>query len=372
MRNPEIPNFGQTQEKTANFFVCEKLLNQADAIFQVKWYNLLIMRFVVPAKKQPKIFDAIKQGYETLAAHVYLLLFPIGLDLFFLFGKRLLITNQVEAMIKGIIFPPGTTADMLKSWEEMSSAVLETVKNFSLTAFLRSFPIGVPSLLAFRPMEANPIGEFASRQVGSLGSSLLYILGFSLIGFLLGTLFFFLIRNSVRGNGSVGKKEDLLNRLFSLLAIPTVILLFGIFIISPILLLISILSSFLPFLGTLGYFMLSLGVISFFIPLTFTAHEILLSGSSFVSAARASIGTVRPTNGKTSLFIMLAFLGTYATNFLWQVPKDGSWMLIISILGHALVTTIFLIASFYFYIDARNCVRESILTETSVNEATGV
>ncbi|MDD2522199.1 MAG: hypothetical protein PHW11_05210 [Anaerolineaceae bacterium] len=329
------------------------------------------MRFVIPAKKQPKVFDAIKRGYATLSNHIYLLLFPIGLDLFFLFGERLLITNQVQAMIDGIIFPPGTGAEMLQSWEELSAGLLELLKNFSLTAFLRSFPVGIPSLLAFRPMEVSPLGDFATVQVQSLGGSMLYILGFSLIGFLLGALFFLLIRNTVHGNDlSIPRKFP--NQLLSLVAIPIVIFLFTFFIISPILLLISVFNSILPFLGTIGYFFLSLGLISLGIPLFFTAHEILLSGSSFVAAARKSIETVRPTNGKTSIFLMLAFLGTYATNFLWQIPHDGSWMLIVSILGHALVTTIFLIASFHFYIDAQNCVRESLLTTTPVNEEMGV
>jgi hypothetical protein len=125
--------------------------------------------------------------------------------------------------------------------------------------------------------------------------------------------------------------------------------------------LISIFSAILPILGSLGYFLLSLGVISALIPLFFTAHEILLTGSSFVIAAKNSIRTVRPTNGKTSIFLMIAFVATYATNFLWQIPKQDSWMLIIAILGHALVTTIFYVASFHFYIDARNCVRESFI-----------
>jgi hypothetical protein len=69
---------------------------------------------------------------------------------------------------------------------------------------------------------------------------------------------------------------------------------------------------------------------------------------------------------------MLAILTTYATNFLWQIPKQDSWMLIVSILGHALVTTILYVASFHYYIDAHNCVRESLISETPVNEQTGI
>lgn len=330
------------------------------------------MRFVLPSKKQPKVIDAIKAGYNTLSTHLYLLLFPIVLDVFFLFEKRLLVSDQVKTIISGITLPTSTSTEMLKSWEEASASVFEVFKNFSLTAFLRSFPIGIPSLLAYRPMERNPLGSFSAVQVESSGVATLYILGFSLIGFLLGALFLLVIRNSVQDKNSILAPDRLPQQLLSLLSLPVVITLLSIFILMPALLLISVFASFLPILGTVGYFFLSLGLISATIPLFFTAHEILLSGKSFATAAKQSIRTVRPTNAKTSIFLMIAFLITYATNFLWQIPKDDSWMLIISIFGHAVITTIFWVASFHFYIDARNCVRESLITETPVNEQMGV
>lgn len=338
----------------------------------VKWYNFKVMRFVLPAKKQPKVFNAFKAGYNTLSSHLYLLLFPILLDVFFLFGKRLLIADQIRAMFTNLTLPSSVSTEMLNSWEELSNIAVEMFKNFSLTAFLRSFPIGVPSLLAYRPMESNPLGDFSSAQIASFGSTIIYALGFSLIGFLLGILFLRLIRNSILNNSSAPTSDRLPQQLLSLFTIPVFVIFLSMFVLVPIIFLISIFNSFLPFLGTLGYFLLSLGIISSVIPMFFTPHEILLSGSNFVNSAKESVRNVRPTNGKTSIFIMLAYLATYATNLLWQIPKDDSWMLAVSILGHALVTTIIFIASFHFYIDARDCVRDSLISKTPINEDLGV
>lgn len=329
------------------------------------------MRFVIPAKKQPKVFDAIKAGYDTLSGHIYLLLFPILLDIFFLFGKRLLVTDQIERMVGSVNLPSSATAEVIKSWEELSTTFLDLFENFSLTAFLRSFPIGVPSLLAYRPLESNPLGDFTGSQVLSYGSTMFYILVFSLIGFLLGAFFLTVIRFTTQKDTFTLVPNEMAHQLISLFTLPVITMLVGIFILTPALFLISIFSAILPILGSLGYFLLSLGVISALIPLFFTAHEILLTGSSLVIAAKNSIRTVRPTNGKTSIFLMIAFVATYATNFLWQIPKQDSWMLIVAILGHALVTTIFYVASFHFYIDARNCVRESFISEPPVNIQTG-
>ena len=323
------------------------------------------MRFAIPAKKQPKVFNAIKAGFDTLSTHAYLLLFPILLDIYFLFGKRLLITVQVEEMIEAVVLPPETTVEMLNSWQELSAATIATFKNFSLTAFLRSYPIGIPSLLAFRPLELNPLSAISSEQVGSAGGAFFYILVFSLIGIVFGALFLTVIRMAVQKNTAVVAPNKFLRQLLSLFALTFVLLLAGLFVLIPALLLISVFSAALPILGSVGYFFLSLVVISTTIPVFFTAHDIVLYGNKFTKAARESIRVVRPTNGKTSLFIFMSIFTTYAANFLWQIPTDDSWMLIISILGHALVTTIFFVASFHFYIDARACVQESLTAETS-------
>jgi len=42
------------------------------------------MKLMLPFQKQPKIFAAFKAGYDTVSKHLYLVLFPIILDLFLL------------------------------------------------------------------------------------------------------------------------------------------------------------------------------------------------------------------------------------------------------------------------------------------------
>ncbi|NLE82942.1 MAG: hypothetical protein GX603_00290 [Chloroflexi bacterium] len=326
------------------------------------------MRFVAPARKQPRIFQAIKSGYETMAGNAYLVLFPILFDLYFLLGRRYLVTNMVQDMIDSIIFPPSASTEILETWQELSASLIDTLQHFSLSGFLRSFPIGIPSLLAYRPMEVSPLGAFSTVQLESYGQFFLAIIGFSTIGFLLGVLFLFAVSYAVRDTHTESITANLAQKFLSLLALPLVVILVFVFILTPAIFLISILNALLPILGAVGYFFLTLTVISLSIPLIFTAHDILLYGSNFREAVKQSIQIVRPTNGKTSIFLFVAIMATYVTNFLWQIPADGSYMLLISILGHALVTTTFYVASFYFYIDARKSVRESLLTETNNSE----
>ncbi|MDD3947957.1 MAG: hypothetical protein PHT43_00665 [Anaerolineaceae bacterium] len=317
------------------------------------------MRFVIPARKQPKIIDAFKAGYETLSRHLYLLLFPILLDIFFLFGKRYLISEQIEGFVKSIVLPNSATTEILESWQELSSSLVETVQHFSLTSFLRTYPIGTPSLLAHRNLTENPLTAFSTSQVTSPWTTILLVILFSLIGFVYGALFLLVIRNAVVGKKETVQKQSLVKDLASLFMIPIVSIIAFIIILLPALLIVSLLNALLPLFGSLGYFFLTFMLISSVIPMIFTPHHILLYGEKFPKSLKESILTVKPTNAKTSFFILFGYFATFLTDYLWQIPQDNSWMLLVSILGHSLVTTIIFAASFHYYIDARKSVRES-------------
>jgi hypothetical protein len=55
-----------------------------------------------------------------------------------------------------------------------------------------------------------------------------------------------------------------------------------------------------------------------------------------------------PTSG---LFVLSIFLLSTGLNYLWSVPTDDSWMLLVGIAGHAFITTALLAASFVYYRD---------------------
>ena len=335
----------------------------------VNWYNFKVMRIVQPIHKQPNIIHAFKASIDTVSRHIYLLLFPILLDIFFLFGKRLLIFDQFESALNSFTFPSSASPEVISAWQEMTASALSLIRNFSLTAFLRSFPIGVPSLLAFRSLAENPLGTFASVQVTDGGNAFAYLLIFSLIGFIYGALFLMLISSSVSNQSFISKKGHILGNLRSLFLIPLSSIVIFLLIITPALILISVLSTLVPLLGSVGFFFLSIFLISMLIPMLFTPHEIALSDTPFFKSIRNSIKTVRPTNLKSSLFFFSVYLITYVTGFLWQIPPDNSWMLLISIIGHALVTTLLYVASFHFYVDARQCVINSNIPDIEPSQS---
>jgi cytochrome c oxidase assembly factor CtaG len=86
-------------------------------------------------------------------------------------------------------------------------------------------------------------------------------------------------------------------------------------------------------------------------PVFFSPHGIYSQGQKAWKSLLASIRFTNITFFKTSLFIMLAILVNQGLNMVWQVPPEDSWLMMISIIGHAFVTTGMLAASFVYYQD---------------------
>jgi hypothetical protein len=106
--------------------------------------------------------------------------------------------------------------------------------------------------------------------------------------------------------------------------------------------------------------LLLFGIISFWLifPLFFSPHGIF---SGQYTAWRSLLRSIRLTNltfYKTGFFILLAVVVNQGLNIVWQVPPENSWLMVISIIGHAFVTTGMLAASFVYYQEMTRWVEE--------------
>lgn len=324
------------------------------------------MKVMLPIQKQPKIFAAFRAGYETVSKHLYLVLFPVFLDLFLLFGFRITMVELMQSSIQRFVLPPSASADTVASWEALKTQSIEFFRYFSLTSFLRSFPVGIPSLFSVAAFERNPLGEFRFIHLSQPGMVIMVTLAASLIGVFLAYL---LYRLSARAIVSpTAQAESILERrsLVSWLLIPIVSVLLIFLVFLPAVLVISIIGTLLPIFVTIGYFLLTVTTITLLIPVIFTPHLVVLEKMTFPQALLTSFRTVRLTNAKTTSFLLLAILANYLTNMLWRIPSDDSWMLMVGIFGHAIISIVTLAASFHYIYDARKIVRE--FTENQMSE----
>jgi len=87
------------------------------------------------------------------------------------------------------------------------------------------------------------------------------------------------------------------------------------------------------------------------VPLFFTPHGIFVSRQNAFSSVLSSLRMARFTLPTSGMFVLSTFLLYRGLNYLWSVPPNDSWMLLIGIAGHAFITTALLAASFVYYRD---------------------
>ncbi len=325
------------------------------------------MRTTLPLQKQPNIFASFKAGYQTVSKHLGLILFPITLDLFLLFGVRITLGGMMQGLIDRFTLPASATADVIAGWNTYKAQLSEFFRFFSLTSFLRSFPIGVPSLFSVAAFETNPLGKLRFVELRQPNSAFLLIFGFSLLGLLLAFILYRLIANATANKPREGLPFIDFPSLLAWLLIPLASILLLFIVILPVLLLVSLIGAAFPAFTTIGYFLLTLAIISFVTPVFFTPHLIVQENLNFPQALLTSFRAVRLTNAKSTTFIFIAILINYLTNMLWRIPQDNSWMLLVSILGHSLISIITLTASFHYISDARARVIEFDKNQMSEN-----
>ncbi len=302
----------------------------------------------------PNVIKSIRNGFDAITKHLILLLFPVGLDLVLWFGPHL----QIKSLIEGLIVEMNNVSELMPAdFGEVMEAGQEIwivgAERINLLIGLRSLPVGIFSLFTgILPVE-NPLGTPMFWDVTSLSAAVLIVLLVFLIGLMLGGLYFSAVRQAAlydelkwRGIFQDWPRVSLQSGILSLIWI--------IFFLAILVVGSCVATGITIFSVSLGQMVIILfGVISFWLifPLIFSPHGIYSKGQKAWKSLLSSIRLTNLTFLKTSLFILLVLLLNQGLNMLWQVPPENSWLMLISVIGHAFVTTGMLSASFVYYQD---------------------
>ena len=302
----------------------------------------------------PNVIKSIRNGFDAITKHLILLLFPVGLDLVLWFGPHL----QIKSLIEGLIVEMNNVSELMPAdFGEVMEAGQEIwmvgAERINLLIGLRSLPVGIFSLFTgILPVE-NPLGTPMFWDVTNLSAAVLIVLLVFLVGLMLGGLYFSAVRQAAlydelkwRGIFQDWPRVSLQSGILSLIWI--------IFFMAILVVGSCAATGITIFSVSLGQMVIILfGVISFWLifPLIFSPHGIYSEGQKAWKSLLSSIRLTNLTFLKTSLFILLALLLNQGLNMLWQVPPENSWLMLISVIGHAFVTTGMLSASFVYYQD---------------------
>lgn len=297
----------------------------------------------------PGIINSLKAGFDAIAAHIYAIILPILLNLFFWLGPRLRMDaffNSIKADMVNIWRTGGVPAAEIQKMIDSYEKILPTINFFWL---VRTLPIGISSLIFPESTGATPLGNPVALQAGFFS-----IIGWgfllTLIGWIGGGLYFRSVASIAMDNNeevSVGLFRALAQTIMLSITFTILSLVVGF----PIVLILSLVLQLNEFLANILVLVLSLASMWLIVPLFFWPHGVFVKKQNFITSVITSIQMARFTLPTSSMFVLAVFLLTAGLNYLWTIPPQDSWMTLFGIFGHAFVTTGLLAASFIYYRD---------------------
>lgn len=301
----------------------------------------------------PGVVGSLRAGFDAIASHLPVILVPLALDLFLWLGPRLHVDRLFQPIFDELAryarysgFP---SAD-LKTLQENSTAILEQLQQFNLLSALRTFPIGVFSLMSATKSDQTPLGAPSVIQIDSVLTLLGWLVLLTLVGWMFGGLFFRWVSLVV-----IDPSQSVDNRfgpsILQTILISVIYFILGIMLGAPLLVVLALIMAASPLLAQ--GLLLILGLLSMWlvVPIFFSSHGIFMGRQNAFSSIYISLRMARFTMPTSSLFVLSVLLIAYGLNFLWNIPMSDSWMALVGILGHAFVTTSLLAASFIYYRD---------------------
>jgi hypothetical protein len=301
----------------------------------------------------PGVVGSLRAGFDAIASHLTVILVPLAFDLFLWLGPRLQVDRLFrpifEEMSRYARFSGFPAAD-LKTLQENSAVILEQLGQYNLLSALRTFPIGVFSLMSGTMPGQSPLGAPAVIQVDSVFTLFGWILFLTLIGWMFGGLFFRWVSLVVR-DPSQPVENRFGQSILQTMLISVLYFILAIILGTPVLILLALIMAASPFLAQIILLVLALLSMWLVVPLFFSSHGIFMRRQNAFLSIYTSLRMARFTMPTSSLFVLSVLLIAYGLNYLWNIPSSDSWMALVGILGHAFVTTSLLAASFIYYRD---------------------
>ena len=299
---------------------------------------------------------AILSGFNVVAGNIGIILLPVALDAFLWLGPRLTFSSLAAKGLKWLAQMQATTGQT----QAIPQTVKDVLANINLFSTLRSFPLGVFSLMLFNLSAQTPLGPRINWDVSNLFA--LFGLPILLIpvGCLLGSLYYYMVsRAALQRNPGPGLVRAAMH---SLLLAGAWQFIFGIaffVVLLPFMAVLQLLSGnfivSLIFLMIVSWPLTWVGLLVFF-----SAHAVFTDSKNAFASIGQTFRMLRFGMPPMGWFALMALIISRGMDLLWLSAPAESWMTLIGIFGHAFVSTGLLAASFIFYRDLSSWVEEAL------------
>ena len=299
----------------------------------------------------PKLFPTLLKGFNTIANHWYLILFPVVMDVVLWLGPKIklkmLLMPFIKTMTQNVlkISPP----EMLPTAQTYQALWDQLINQFNLTSMVRTLPIGIPSIIARQSPLTSPLGPGISYELPTVNWVFIVLGILLLVGFLLGSIYFILVSQVTAPEAGKMSLKDVFSAYMQSLIMFCLMLILLILIAVPLLMLLSILSLINPGIGQFFMLVAAFMLLWLLMPLVFSPHGVFVLKQKALPSMLISVRLVRLFLPGTGMFVMTSILISEGLNMLWTLPDPNSWMTMIGISGHAFIITGLLAASFIYY-----------------------
>ncbi len=301
----------------------------------------------------PGVIGSLKAGLDAIASKPGVILLPLALDLFLWLGPRLRIERLFQPILEDMARYAGYSgipATDLGEMQRNSARLLEQLQQYNLLSALRTFPIGIFSLMSGSMPGQTPLGTPSIIQVNSVFTLLGWFMLLTLVGWMCGGLFFRWVSLAVI---DPSQPVDIRfgQSIFQTILLSVLYLILAVVIGTPLLILLTLVITASPLLAQGMILILGLLSMWLIVPVFFTPHGIFIGRQNALTSIITSLRMARFTLPTSSLFVLSVLLIGVGLNFVWDIPSSESWMTLVGIAGHAFITTSLLAASFIYYRD---------------------
>jgi hypothetical protein len=299
----------------------------------------------------PRLIPTLLAGFNTVANHIGLILFPLGLDLLIWFGPQLKLDKLLKPIYSNAIQTLITynNSEMRQLLETSQTEMDIILSRINLTNSLSTFPFGIPSLLSGQGIKETPLGSPIAYDIPSIGL-ILFVTGlFIFIGLFLGSLYLSTIAYTTRVKKEKINPSELTKKIVKGVGLSILLVIILIVLIMPVLFVVSLFSLFSPVISQILLIISTFILIWLLIPLIFSPHGVYAQDMGIIQSILHSIKVVRSYLPGTGMFLLAAILIAQGLDLLWIAAPSDSWLTLIGITGHAYIYTALIAASFIYY-----------------------
>lgn len=307
----------------------------------------------------PNVINIIMAGFDSITNHLSLILFPIILDLFLWFGPQLSLKNLIKSMLESMAkLSVGNPPEIMKIMELNQQIWEVTGNHFNLFSIIRTYPVGIPSLMVSIQPVTNPFNTPYSIQILSVSAMvviwiLLTLFGLSMGAFYFGSVAQVAINGEIQWSKAIIKWPWMAAQVWLLTLLWLAIVLALSVPVSCVLTLLSVGGGSFGRIGALVFIGMVLWLI---FPLIFSSHGIFVYHRNMWESVKQGIKITRYTFPTTALFVFIILVLSEGLDMLWRIPGESSWLTMIGLAGHGFVASGVLASTFIYFRDATSWV----------------